>query len=545
MTYQFVPGASDTDISLITDHAALRHYAQSTDPRSFEVLTRRYQGMVLATCRRVLGSGSDADDAVRETFLGLARNAGQVRSNVAAWLHACAFRISIDLQRRHAARRRAEAKASPVAADGDSLATWRELEPLIDEALSKLHEADRELIVSRFLVGRSQAEMPEEAGVNPGTIHRRIDAALERLRTHLRAGGCVLGAAAVAAALHHAPASAKAGSALGAALGKVALSQVAAGVGAAPATAPLGTGGAAWIAASVAGVLLTGGASALFLSQPGRPPSPAHSASSAAIQEKRQSVLTSTGSSFARPSKTIGGYALRENYSESPVFHRLYFDGTALYFGPDALLKKSENGVRLNITAINPAANPPSICFIGVPTGGNVGEKARGVVGRTIDATYSVQGRLLTVRGAFDDDGKVKDHYAVRPAPGSSIDKPGNAAGNDAALAGAWVVVNDLALQFTSDEVSFTFQSSDTPAERYRIIEWVEADGYAKVQTICTAYTATRGVVGKRLKMLVRKEEKGYTLLGFNPDSAKRDTWPDRFEYLPDKQMWAFVFRKD
>ncbi|HZW07291.1 MAG TPA: sigma-70 family RNA polymerase sigma factor [Phycisphaerales bacterium] len=545
MTYQFIPGAAD-DITLITDHAALRHYSQSADPRAFEVLTLRYRQMVLATCRRVLGNSTDADDAVQETFLRLARNAGDVRSNVASWLHACALRISIDLQRRQSARRRAEKRARHSAASlagGDSAATWRELEPLIDDALGKLHESDRELIVSRFLVGRSQAEMAAEAGVNPGTIHRRLDAALDRLRTHLRAGGCVLGAGAFVAALNHAPAAAQAAPALNAALGKVGLSQVAAGGAVGTGTAKAaGPGATAWLAATIAGIVVTGSAGVYMLMRPATAPPPAVTSATAATPAP---VLGEGGSFFAKPAKELAGFALVENYSESPAFPRLYFDGPNLYFGPDALAKKTKNGVLLSIASIEPDAKPPRVTFRGASAGGEVGERAKAMIGQEINATYRVDGRRLTVTGMFDAADGERPHRAVRPAPGSSIDKTGSATGNDPVLAGAWIIVNDHLLKVSGDDIMFVDRRTDTIVERYRIIEWTEADGYARVQTMCTAYSGPRGAVGKRMKMLIRKDDKGYTILAFDPDSEKRDTWPEKFAYTPDRQMRAFVFRKE
>ncbi|MFT3684347.1 MAG: sigma-70 family RNA polymerase sigma factor [Phycisphaerales bacterium] len=556
MTFQFIPGAPD-DIAQITDQAALRHFVDHADPRAFEVLTLRYQGMVLATCRRVLGATAEADDAVQETFLRLARHAKDVRSNVAAWLHACAFRTSIDLQRREGARRRAEATAAQQRVGDDTLSTWRELEPLIDEALNKLHESDRDLIVSRFLVGRPQTEMAAEAGVNPGTMHRRIDAALERLREHLRTGGVVLGAGAFAAALTHAPASAQASVALAGSLGKIALVQSAGSTASAGASAAAGWGGGvSWVAIVIAGLTLSGGTAAVLLSrshnaatQP--PPPPA-----AAAPAKSSGVLADKGSSFARPSREISGYTLRENYSESMTMPRLYFDGSKLYFGPDAPLKHSMDGAILRITAINPSAKPPTISFKGESVSGEVGQKARGLVGTVIDATYKVEGeggRELTMTGNFGDDKHPSDNHAVRLSPGSSMNKSGSAEGNDPALAGSWMIVNNQELKLTQDEITFEDKPSGQPVERYRIIEWTESagDGYAKVQTICTAYGQGRGAVGKRFKFLIRKEDKqgsrpeAYTLLSYDVDSDKRDTWPEKFEYAVDKQVRAFIFRKD
>lgn len=565
MAYQYIPGASDIDVALITDHAALRHYSRSADPRAFEVLTLRYQQMVLATCRRVLGNSTDADDAVQETFLRLARNAGDVRSNVAAWLHACALRISIDLQRKHSAQRRAEEQAvrSTAALAGgsdDSTATWRELEPLIDAALSRLHESDRELIISRFLVGRSQAEMAAEAGVNPGTIHRRIDAALTRLREQLRAGGCALSAGAFVAALAHAPAPAQASTALAGSLGKIALAETtvagsAAGAGGVTAAAVSVTG-TKWLAAAAIGLLLSGGTAAVILSQPRAAQPSAQTPASAPTNAAAliAPLLGDKGSSFARPESAISGFALSENYSESKNYPRLYFDGPKLYFGPSAELKTSEEGVILEITSIDPSAKPPTINFRGVEVGGvggaSVGDKAKGLAGRVIEATYRLEreGRTLIVTGSFGPEKRTSEHRAVRPSPGSSIDKKGDPKGNDAAIAGSWLIVNDLVLRLSQDEIVFEDRPSKYPVERYRIIEWTESekDGYAKVQVMCTSFGPARGMVGKRMKMLVRKDDKeGYTFLAFDAESEKRDTWPEKFAYAPDKQMRVFVFRKE
>ena len=85
----------------LDDIAALRRFAASGDPRGFEVVASRYRGMVLATCRRVLGTEADAEDAAQETFLKLARSAKTIKANAGAWLHACAVRTSIDQLRRH------------------------------------------------------------------------------------------------------------------------------------------------------------------------------------------------------------------------------------------------------------------------------------------------------------------------------------------------------------------------------------------------------------------------------------------------------------
>ncbi|MFN9131459.1 MAG: RNA polymerase sigma factor [Phycisphaerales bacterium] len=176
----------------VSDLAALERYATSGDPRAFEILAVRYRDMVLGTCLRTLSSMADAEDATQETFLKLARHAREIRSNAAAWLHATAVRTSLDALRRRTSQRRAVERSAAdrvamerTAARAESPAdepTWRQMQPVVDAALASLSDADRSLIVERFLAGRPQADMAAEAGVSKGTMSRRIDAALERLR---------------------------------------------------------------------------------------------------------------------------------------------------------------------------------------------------------------------------------------------------------------------------------------------------------------------------------------------------------------------------
>ena len=210
----------------ISDTEALKRFARSGDPEAFELLTRRYSAMVLATCRRRLVAEADAEDAAQETFLKLARQASRVRTNVAAWLHATAVGTAIDVARRATARSRAE-RASSSQAQASSLPEdvlcWRESEPIIDQALSELADADRDLIVARFLAGRSQAELAQERSVSEGTISRRLRRALDSLRTKLVAGGVTLGGVGALAAALSAVSAEGGSAAYQAVVGKVAL----------------------------------------------------------------------------------------------------------------------------------------------------------------------------------------------------------------------------------------------------------------------------------------------------------------------------------
>jgi len=91
----------------MTQGNPLLDYAEHRSAEAFARIVDRYQRLIFATCRRKLHP-DDVDDAVQETFLRLAQRAGEVRSNVGGWLHACAVNVAIDMNRRRSARQRHE-----------------------------------------------------------------------------------------------------------------------------------------------------------------------------------------------------------------------------------------------------------------------------------------------------------------------------------------------------------------------------------------------------------------------------------------------------
>ena len=48
------------ELNLGTDHTLLHQYAQSREPAAFAELSRRYGGMVYATCLRITSNAQDA-----------------------------------------------------------------------------------------------------------------------------------------------------------------------------------------------------------------------------------------------------------------------------------------------------------------------------------------------------------------------------------------------------------------------------------------------------------------------------------------------------
>lgn len=169
---------------------ALKIYSHRRDPQAFSYLVDTYNSLVYATCRRRLNSADDVDDAVQEVFVSLARQADSIRSDVAAWLHTCAVRTSIDAVRRNSARQRHETEyISARAADHGDENEARQLLAEVDAAILALPIEERSLILEYFISGRTQEQIASELAVSQSTVQRRLDRAADRLRRLLAKRG--------------------------------------------------------------------------------------------------------------------------------------------------------------------------------------------------------------------------------------------------------------------------------------------------------------------------------------------------------------------
>src|SRR5262245_49220037 len=189
--------------SLLTDGQLLGCFIESRDAgTAFAALVRRHGPMVWGVCRRLLNS-HDAEDAFQATFLVLVRKATSIvpREKVANWLYGVAHQPAL-MARRTAARRRAREKQvtqmpEPAAPEKDH---WRELQPLLDQELSRLPDAYREIIVLSDLEGKTRREVARQLGVPEGTVGSRLGRARIMLAERLARHGLVVSAAALAAA---------------------------------------------------------------------------------------------------------------------------------------------------------------------------------------------------------------------------------------------------------------------------------------------------------------------------------------------------------
>ncbi len=87
------------------DFTLLKRYADLSDPQAFAQIVQRYASFVYATCLRVIGDGSRAEDLSQETFFRLMRRPHEVRQNLGGWLHRTATHLALDSLRSENSRK--------------------------------------------------------------------------------------------------------------------------------------------------------------------------------------------------------------------------------------------------------------------------------------------------------------------------------------------------------------------------------------------------------------------------------------------------------
>jgi RNA polymerase sigma-70 factor (ECF subfamily) len=145
-------------------------------------LFEQYGNEVRKYARYMLGNWSEADDAVQEIFLrvfiGWSKYSG--RSQARTWLWAITRNYIRDVLRSDKKSRR----HASVPFENQHLATYITLEEMeIAEALSKLREPQRQVIILRYLEGMSV----EDTAVILGWSQSKVRTTAHRALHHLRA----------------------------------------------------------------------------------------------------------------------------------------------------------------------------------------------------------------------------------------------------------------------------------------------------------------------------------------------------------------------
>jgi RNA polymerase sigma factor (sigma-70 family) len=187
------------------NHALLAEYARTGSDAAFYELVTRYVGLVYSTALRLVGGDAHlAEDVAQTVFLDLARRASSLSSEVmlGGWLHQRTFNVAAPMMRAARRRQSREKEAVQMSALQDPSADNLErVAPMLDEAITKLDNADRTAILLRFFERRDFRAIGQALGSNEDAARMRVNRALAKLHIILTHRGVTLSAAALGTAL--------------------------------------------------------------------------------------------------------------------------------------------------------------------------------------------------------------------------------------------------------------------------------------------------------------------------------------------------------
>ncbi|MCP3097813.1 RNA polymerase sigma factor [Myxococcus sp. K15C18031901] len=174
-------------------HGALLTAAARGDDEALAVLVRTYHDRVYRFGLRVCRDGDDADDAVQEAFVKLARRPEVQRdAGVLAWLMSVVRNACLRMLRPFARERQPlgerlgedEVPAADALDPQQVLERW-ELVQVVHAAIAGLDPIYREVLILRDLEGLSGEEASRALGLELTTLKTRLHRARTRLREAL------------------------------------------------------------------------------------------------------------------------------------------------------------------------------------------------------------------------------------------------------------------------------------------------------------------------------------------------------------------------
>ena len=170
---------------LWNDADLLSAYADRQSEEAFGELVERYVALVYSAALRQVQKSHLAEEVAQATFIILAQKARRLngRTILSGWLCRTAHFVARNTLKAEFRRHYREQEAQMQSLINEPAPeTWRQLAPLLDEAVAQLNEADRNAVVLRFYERKPLSEVGDILGVDPDAAQKRVSRALDKLR---------------------------------------------------------------------------------------------------------------------------------------------------------------------------------------------------------------------------------------------------------------------------------------------------------------------------------------------------------------------------
>jgi RNA polymerase sigma factor (sigma-70 family) len=187
-----------------TDCELLRRFIEQGEEAAFAEVVRRQTNLVYSVALRVSRNPQIAEEVTQGVFTKLARQARLLcrHDSLVGWLHLMARHRAIDAIRGEERRRAREQEAVTMHHDPTTpAANWAGIAPLLDEAVERLGERDRQAVLLRYFNGLSHREVGATLGLSENAANKRVERALEKLRGYFASRGVKASSALLATAI--------------------------------------------------------------------------------------------------------------------------------------------------------------------------------------------------------------------------------------------------------------------------------------------------------------------------------------------------------
>jgi RNA polymerase sigma factor (sigma-70 family) len=167
------------------DMQLVREYAARQSESAFATLVLRHTNLVYSAALRQTRDPQLAEEVTQVVFILLARKAAALgeKTILTGWLYRTACYVSGSALKRERRRQHREQEAFMQSElDAQAGPIWNQLSPLLDEAMLRLGQADRDALVLRYFEGRSLNEVGSALGASEEAAKKRVNRALEKLR---------------------------------------------------------------------------------------------------------------------------------------------------------------------------------------------------------------------------------------------------------------------------------------------------------------------------------------------------------------------------
>jgi RNA polymerase sigma factor (sigma-70 family) len=193
------------------DWNLLCEFVAGDSQRAFQDLVNRHIDLVHSVALRQVQDSQLAEEVTQAVFILLARKAPRLKEEtiLAGWLYRTTRFVAARALRAEQRRKRREQEAFQMQPDNSSDPTWTKLEPILDDGIERLGEAERDALLLRFFEEQPFHKVGDVLGISEEAARKRVDRSLEKLRTFFSRRGFTITTAvlAVSMAKHCAQAS--------------------------------------------------------------------------------------------------------------------------------------------------------------------------------------------------------------------------------------------------------------------------------------------------------------------------------------------------